>query len=77
MSLLEDVVASQLEEEGHILVEAVAEHMLLHLRSQDPQVSLELVVQGHAEQILEATQVRVQEALKVVSEQFERWPEDA
>jgi hypothetical protein len=59
MSELEDVIASRLEAEGCILAEAVAEHVLLCLRSQDPQVSLELVVQGHAEQILEAAQVDV------------------
>jgi hypothetical protein len=33
---LEDVVASQLEAEGRILAEAVAEHVLLCLYSQDP-----------------------------------------
>jgi hypothetical protein len=48
---LEDVVANQLEAEGRLLAEAVAEHVLLCLRSQDPQVSLEPVVQGPAEQI--------------------------
>jgi hypothetical protein len=56
---LEDVVANRLEAEGRILAEAVAEHVLLCLRSQDPQVSLEPVVQGPAEQILEAAQVGV------------------
>jgi hypothetical protein len=35
---LEDVVANQLEVEGRILAEVVAKHMLLCLRSQDPQV---------------------------------------
>jgi hypothetical protein len=74
---LEDVVANRLEAEGRILAEAVAEHMLLCLRSQDPQVSLEPVVQGHAEQILEAAQVGVREAVKVVAERFECQPEDA
>jgi hypothetical protein len=51
---LEDVIANQLEVEGRILAVVVAEHMLLCLRSQDSQVSLELVVQGTAEQIMEA-----------------------
>jgi hypothetical protein len=44
MSELEDVIASRLEEEGRILAEAVVEHVLLCLHSQDPQVSLEPVV---------------------------------
>jgi hypothetical protein len=74
---LEDVVANRLEAEGRILAEAVAEHMLLCLLIQDPQVSLELVVQGPAEQILEATQVGVREVAKVIAEQFERQSEDA
>jgi hypothetical protein len=74
---LEDVVANRLEAEGRILAEAVAEHMLLCLLIQDPQVSLELVVQGPAEQIPEATQVGVREVAKVIAEQFERQSEDA
>jgi hypothetical protein len=41
---LEDVIANRLEVEGHILEEVDAEHVLLCLRSQDPQVSLEPVV---------------------------------
>jgi hypothetical protein len=44
MSELEDVIVSRLEEEGRILAEAVVEHVLLCLHSQDPQVSLEPVV---------------------------------
>jgi hypothetical protein len=59
MSELEDVVTSRLEVEGRILVETVKEHVLLCLRSQDPQVSLEPVVQGPAEQLLEAAQVSI------------------
>jgi hypothetical protein len=77
MSELEDVVASRLEAEGRILAEAVAEHMLLCFHSQEPQVSLEPVVQGPAEQVSEATQVDVQETAKVVAERFDRQPEDA
>jgi hypothetical protein len=49
MSMLEDVIASRLEAEGRIMTEAVAKHVLLCFRSHDPQVSLELVVQGPAE----------------------------
>jgi hypothetical protein len=74
---LEDVIANRLEAEGRILAEAVAEHMLLCLLIQDPQVSLELVVQGPAEQIPEATQVGVREVAKVIAEQFECQSEDA
>jgi hypothetical protein len=36
---LEDVVANRLEAEGCLLAEVVVEHVLLCLRSQDPQVS--------------------------------------
>jgi hypothetical protein len=36
MSELEDVVGSRLEAEGRILTEAVAEHVLMCFRSQDP-----------------------------------------
>jgi hypothetical protein len=43
MSQLEEVISSQLEEEGHALAEVVAEHVLLCFRSQDPQGSLEPV----------------------------------
>jgi hypothetical protein len=74
---LEDVIASQLEAKGRILAEAVAEHVLLCFRSHDPQVSLELVVQGPAEDVQEATQVGVRETAKLVAERFERLPEDA
>jgi hypothetical protein len=48
MSELEDVIDSILEVEGRILAEVVAEHMLMYFHSQDPQVSLEPVVQGPA-----------------------------
>jgi hypothetical protein len=37
---LEDVITNRLEAEGHILAEAVAEHVLLCLCGQDLQVSL-------------------------------------
>jgi hypothetical protein len=36
MSELEDVIASRLEAEGRILVEAVVEHVLLCFRNQAP-----------------------------------------
>jgi SOS response regulatory protein OraA/RecX len=47
---LGDVIANRLEAEGRILVEVVAEHVLLCLHSQDPLVFLEPVVQGPVEQ---------------------------
>jgi hypothetical protein len=74
---LEDLIANRLEAEGCILVEVVAEHVLLCLRSQDPQVSLEPMVQGPTEQILETAQVGVRAAAKVLAERFERQPEYA
>jgi hypothetical protein len=77
MSKLEDVVTSRLEAEGRILAEVVAEHVLLCFRSQDPQVSLEPVVQGPAEKVQEAAQVDVRETAKLVAERFERQPKDA
>jgi hypothetical protein len=68
---LEDVTTNWLEAEGHILAKAIVEHVLWCLRSQDPQVSLEPVMQGLAEQILEAAQVGVREAVKVIAERFD------
>jgi hypothetical protein len=65
---LEDVVGGRLEAEGCILAEAVAEHMLMCFRSQDPQVSLEPVVQGSAEEVQEAAQVDVRKTAKLVAE---------
>jgi hypothetical protein len=65
---LDDVITNWLEAEGRILAEVVAEHVLLCLYGQDPQVSLEPVVQLPAEQISEAAQVGVREATKVVAE---------
>jgi hypothetical protein len=59
------------------LAEAVAEHMLMCFRSQDPQVSLEPVVQGPTEEVQEAAQDGVWETVKLVAERFERQPEDA
>jgi hypothetical protein len=51
--------------------------MLLCFRSQDPQVSLELMLQGPAEEVQEAAQVGVRETAKLVAEWFEHQPEDA
>jgi hypothetical protein len=77
MSKLEDVIASRLEAEGRNLAEVVAEHVLLCFHNQDPQVSLEQVVQGPTEKVQEVAQVSVWETTKLVAEWFERQPEDA
>jgi hypothetical protein len=54
ISELEDVIASRLEAEGHILAVVVTEHVLLCFHKQGPQASLELVVQGPTEKVQEA-----------------------
>jgi hypothetical protein len=46
MLKVEEVVGNQLEAEGHILVEKVAEHVLTCLWSRDPIISMDLVVLG-------------------------------
>jgi hypothetical protein len=55
ISLLEEVVGNQLEAKGRILVQAVVEHVVLCFHSRDPQILLELVLQGPAEEPKEAT----------------------
>jgi hypothetical protein len=76
MSELKDVVSGRLEAEGRILVEVVAEHMLMCFHSQDPQVSLEPVVQGPVEEVPEAAQVSVRETAKLIVERFKHQSED-
>jgi hypothetical protein len=44
-------VGGRLEVEGHILVEEVAEQVLMCFYNRDPHVSLESVVQGLAEEV--------------------------
>jgi hypothetical protein len=70
MSELEDVVSSR---PG---AEAIAEHVLMCFRNQDPHVSLEPVLQGPIEEVLEAAQVSVRETAKLVAEWFEHQPKD-
>jgi hypothetical protein len=53
------------------------EHVLLCLHSHDPQVSLEPVVEGPAEEVLKVAQVGVRESAKLVVERFEHLPEGA
>jgi hypothetical protein len=62
----------ELEDDVANWLEAVTENVLLCLHSQDPQVSLELVVKGPDKQILEAAQVDIREAAKVIGERFKR-----
>jgi hypothetical protein len=76
MSELKDVVSGRLDAEDRILVEVVAEHMLMCFHSQDPQVSLEPVVQGPVEEVPEAAQVSVRETAKLIVERFKRQSED-
>jgi hypothetical protein len=76
MSQLEEVIGGQLEEEGHVLAEAVMEHVLMCFQSWDPQVSLEPVVQGPAEETEDAALVGVHNTARLVAARFERQPED-
>jgi hypothetical protein len=50
--------------------------MLMCLQSQDPQVSLEPVVEGPTEEVPEDAHVSVWETVKLVAERFESQPED-
>jgi hypothetical protein len=77
MLRLEEVVSDQLEAEGRVLAEKVAENVLTCFRSQDPIVSLEPVVLGPAAETEEATSSSGQEATKIVAAQFQRLLEDA
>jgi hypothetical protein len=49
ISQLEEAVSSRLEEEGHALAQAVADHVLMCFRSRDPSISLEPAVEGPVE----------------------------
>jgi hypothetical protein len=57
-------------------VEAVAEHVLMCFRSRDPQVSLELVVQGLIEETEDAARAGVHDTTRLVDAQFEHRHED-
>jgi hypothetical protein len=71
ISWLEEAIDDQLEVEGHVLAQAVAEHVMLCFSHQDPQISLEPVLQGPAEEPEEAARAGVEEAAKVMAEQLE------
>jgi hypothetical protein len=77
ISQLEDAVGSHIEEEGCALAQAVAEHVLMCFRSRDPNISLEPVVQGPAEEPAEATAAGVEDAARAVADRFKREPEDS
>jgi hypothetical protein len=77
ISQLEEAVGIRLEEEGHALAQAVAEHMLMCFRSYDPSISLLPVVQGPVEGSAEAAKVGVEDAARAVAERFKRELKDA
>jgi hypothetical protein len=77
ISQLEDVVGSRIEEEGHALAQAVAEHVLMCFRSRDPAISLEPVVQGSVEEPAEATTAGIEDAARAVADRFKHEPEDS
>jgi hypothetical protein len=77
ISQLEEAVGSRLEEEGHSLAPAVADHVLMCFRSRNRSISLEPVVQGPVKEFAEAARDGVEDDARVVAEQFEREPEDA
>jgi hypothetical protein len=76
MLKVEEVGSGQLEADGHALAKAVAEYVLTSFRRWDPQISLEPVVQGPIMEMEEATHAGVEDAAKLVVEQFEHQPED-
>jgi hypothetical protein len=77
ISQLEDAVGSRIKEEGRALAQAVAEHVLMCFRSRDPNISLEPVVQGPAEEPVEATAAGVEDVVRAVADCFKREPEDS
>jgi hypothetical protein len=76
ISQLEEAIGSCLEEEGHALTQAVADHMLMCFRSHDPSIFLEPVVQGPIEGSAEAARDSVEDAARTMAERFEHEPED-
>jgi hypothetical protein len=62
-----EAVGSHLEEEGHTLAQAVADHVMMCFRSHDPNISLEPVVQGPVEGSVEAVRDGVEDAARAVA----------
>jgi hypothetical protein len=77
ISQLEDAIGSRIEEEGRALAQAMVEHVLMCFRSRDPAISLELVVQGPAEEPVEAATAGVEDAARAVADRFKRETEDS
>jgi predicted RNase H-like nuclease (RuvC/YqgF family) len=77
ISQLEDDVGSRIEEEGRALAQAVAEHVLMCFRSRDPNISLEPMVQGPAEEPAETAAVGVEDTARAVADRFKCEPEDS
>jgi hypothetical protein len=64
ISQLEEAVSNRLEDEGHALAQAVADHVLICFLSCDPSISLEPAVQGPIEGSAEAARVGIEDATK-------------
>jgi hypothetical protein len=77
ISQLEDAVSSRIEEEGRALAQAVAKHMLMCFRSRNPNIFLEPVVQGPAEEPAEAAAAGVEDAARAIADSFTCEPEDS
>jgi hypothetical protein len=77
MLKLEEIIGGQLEAEGRVLAEAMAEHMLMCFQSWDPQASLEPMVQGPVMKDEEAARADVQDTAKLVAAWFEHQPKDS
>jgi hypothetical protein len=69
---LEEVIGDQLEVEGRVLAEKVAEHVLTCFRSWDPNTLLKPVMQGPVAEMGEAARSSVQDTTKIVAAWFQR-----
>jgi hypothetical protein len=77
MSQVEELIGDRLEEEGRVLAEVVAEHVLMCFQSREPHVSLEPVVQGPTEETGDVALAGVHDIMRLVATQFEHQHEDA
>jgi hypothetical protein len=66
-----------LEEEGRVLAEVVAEHVLMCFQSRERHVSLEPMVQGPTEETEDVALAGVHDIMRLVATQFEHQHEDA
>jgi hypothetical protein len=76
MLKLEGVGGGQLEAEGCALVKVAVEYVLTCFQSQDPQISLEPVVQGPVTEVEEAARVGIEDTAVLIAEWFEQELED-